>query len=69
MNESLGSIESNIRGLRGETGGLRQEIAGLRKDTNAVIGELRHELHTNFRWTTGTIIAMWVTVVCAIVFV
>lgn len=55
MNERLGSIESNIGGLRGEMGGLRQEMADLRK-----------ELHTNFRWTMGTIIAMWVTIVFAI---
>jgi predicted nuclease with TOPRIM domain len=57
MNERLGSIEGNIGGLRGEMGGLRQEMADLRK-----------ELHTNFRWTMGTIIAMWVTVICAIMF-
>ena len=61
MNERLGSIESNIRGLRGE-------VAGLRQDINTSIAELRRELHTNFRWTMGTIIAMWVTVICAIMF-
>ena len=59
MNERLGNIESNIGGLRGEMGGLRQ-------DMNTSIAELRRELHTNFRWTMGTIIAMWVTIVFAI---
>ena len=61
MNERLGSIESNIGALRGE-------VAGLRQDINTSIAELRRELHTNFRWTMGTIIAMWVTVICAIMF-
>jgi len=72
MNERLGSIESNIGGLRGEMGGLRGEMnannISLRKDMNIAIAELRRELHTNFRWTMGTIIAMWVTVICAIMF-
>ena len=68
MNERLGSIESSI-------GGLRQEIAGVRQDMNVSVAglhgamaDLRNELHTNFRWTMGTIIAMWVTLICAILF-
>ena len=61
MNERLGGIESNIVGLRQEMGGLRQEM-------NTAIGELRHDLTTNFRWTMGTIIVMWVTIICTIIF-
>ena len=61
MNERLGNIESNIGGLRGE-------MAGLRQDMNTSIAELRRELHANFRWTMGTIIVMWVTIICAIMF-
>ncbi|OIP26532.1 MAG: hypothetical protein CO103_02780 [Chloroflexi bacterium CG_4_9_14_3_um_filter_45_9] len=61
MNERLGRIEGDIAGLRQEMGGLRQEMTELRKS-------LYRELHTNFRWTMGTIIVMWVTVICAIIF-
>ena len=58
MNERLGRMGNDIAGLRGEMGSLRGEMLDLRK-----------EMHTNFRWTMGTIIAMWVTVICAIIFV
>ena len=61
MNERLGSIESNIGGLRGE-------MASLRQDMNTSIAELRRELHTSFRWTMGTIFVMWVTIICTILF-
>lgn len=61
MNERLGGIESDI-------GGLRQEIASLRQDMNTAITEICHKMHTNFRWTMGTIIAMWLTIICAIIF-
>jgi len=61
MNERLGGIESNIASLRQEMGGLRQEM-------NNAIGELRHDLTTNFRWTMGTVVLMWVTIICTILF-
>jgi len=54
MNERLGAIENNL--------------VSLRQDMNTSMAELRRELHTNFRWTMGTIIAMWVTIICAIMF-
>ena len=68
MNERLGGIETNIVGLRQEMGGLRGEMTSLRQDMNTAIGGLRHDLTTSFRWTTGTIIVMWVTIICPILF-
>ena len=55
MNERLGGIEANI--------------AGLRQEMNTAMGELRHDLTTNFRWIMGTISVMWVTIICTIMFV
>lgn len=57
MNERLGKIENDIVGLRGEMGNLRGEMTDLRK-----------EMHANFRWIIGTIIVMWVTIICAVLF-
>lgn len=68
MNERLGKIESDIAGLRGEMNSLRGEMSSLRQDMNTSIAELGRELHANFRWTMGTIIVMWVTIICAVLF-
>jgi len=70
MNERLGGIETNIASLRQEIGGLREEMGAnntsLRQEMNTVMGELRHDLMTNFRWTMGTVLVMWVTIICTI---
>ncbi len=64
----LNHLETEIGGLRGEINGLRQEmsreIGGLRGEING----LRQEMYTNFRWTLGVLIPMWVTIILAIVF-
>ena len=65
MNERLGRIESEIASLRQE---MNNAIGGLRQEMSTAIGELRRDLTTNFRWTTGTVIVMWVTIICAILF-
>ena len=70
MNERLGGIETNIASLRGEIGGLREEMgannASLRQDMNTAVVDLHREIFTNFRWIMGTVLVMWVTVICTI---
>ncbi|HID11531.1 MAG TPA: hypothetical protein EYP17_09575 [Candidatus Latescibacteria bacterium] len=50
--------------LEGEISSLRGEISSLRGE----ISSLRREIYTNFRWTLGVLIPMWVTIILAIVF-
>ena len=77
MNERLGGIETNIASLRQEMNanitGLREEMnannASLRQEMNTAIVGLHGEIHTNFRWTMGTVLVMWVTIICTILLV
>jgi len=79
MQTRLGRLEQEVgelrRELREEIGELRGEIGELRRELRGEIGELRREIgelrqmvHTNFRWTMGVIIIMWVTIILAILF-
>ena len=49
-------------------GGIEGDIAGLRQEMSQMRSEIHREMLTNFRWTMGTLIAAWVTIICAIMF-
>ncbi len=65
MDKLRSEIMSEIEKLRLEMQG---EITGLRSE----IGELKSEIHKNFRWLVGIIIGvlfpMWVTIILTILF-
>lgn len=54
MSDRLNHIESDIRELRGQM--------------NANTNELRDRIDSNFKWTLGILISMWVTIILAIIF-
>jgi len=60
----LEEIRARLNHLEAEVDGLRQEIGSLRGEING----LRQEMYTNFRWTLGIMIPMWVTIILTIVF-
>lgn len=59
------NFEGALEQMNERLGGIENDIAGLRGE----MGDLRKELHTNFRWTMGTVIVMWVTIICTVIFV
>jgi tetrahydromethanopterin S-methyltransferase subunit B len=60
MNERLNHLETLLGQFRGE---VESEIGSLRGE----IGSLRVELSSQFRWTLGLLITMWITLILAIV--
>ena len=67
MNERLNHLGNEITGLRGEMKemekSLRGEISGLRSEMNGMEKSLRAEIRSNFKWTLGILIPMWVTII------
>ena len=59
-------MNANITGLREE---MNANNASLRQEMNTAIVGLHGEIHTNFRWTMGTVLVMWVTIICTILLV
>ena len=64
MNERLGNLEQGLRDLHSELTG---EQRSLRTDIAEVQRSLRTEMRSNFRWTMGITIAMWVTIMGAVI--
>jgi tetrahydromethanopterin S-methyltransferase subunit B len=58
MNERLNHIETDLGTLREET---KSEIRDLRSD-------LTHKIESNFKWTIGLMLTMWVTIILTIIF-
>ena len=75
MNERLGNLEQGQRDLHTElTEGqrsLRTELTegqrSLRTEITEGYRSLRTEMRSNFRWTLGITIAMWVTIMGAVI--
>ncbi len=42
-------------------------IEDLRREIRVEINELRRKISTNFRWTIGIVLTMWVTLIIAII--
>jgi uncharacterized coiled-coil protein SlyX len=60
MNERLNHIETDLRDIR-------LDLSTLREETKFEIRELRSSLtqkiESNFKWTMGLMITMWVTII------
>jgi hypothetical protein len=61
MDKRLNHLESEIRDLRAY---VESEIRSL----GGEIGDLRRDLNNRFLWMLGVQIAMWVTIILAIIF-
>lgn len=57
LEERLARVEGILEEVRARLNHLEVELNGLRQ-----------EIYTNFRWTLGILIPMWVTIILAIVF-
>jgi uncharacterized coiled-coil protein SlyX len=79
MNERLNHIETDIGTLHADLGILREEMKTeirdvrekLESNTRDLRGEmkdLRGEMRSNFKWTMGLMITMWVTIILTIIF-
>lgn len=64
MNERLGNMDQGLRDLHSELTG---EQRSLRTDIAEVQRSLRTEMRSNFRWTMGITIAMWVTIMGTVI--
>jgi predicted nucleic acid-binding Zn-ribbon protein len=61
MNERLNHIETDLRDLRSDLGTLREE-------TKSEIRDLSQKIESNFKWTMGLMLTMWVTIILTILF-
>jgi hypothetical protein len=81
MDKRLNHIETELRGFREEFVAFRKEIderferlrkevfgeiSGLRREVFGELSSLRRELNTRFYWLIGILMAMWVTIILAI---
>jgi Rps23 Pro-64 3,4-dihydroxylase Tpa1-like proline 4-hydroxylase len=57
--EDVRELRSEITQLRGEMAQLRGEITQLRGEVAREIAQLRGEVHSNFKWTIGTMLTIW----------
>jgi predicted nucleic acid-binding Zn-ribbon protein len=76
MNERLNHIETDLGDLReemkSEIRDLRSDLGTLREETRSEIRDLRsdltHKIESNFKWTIGLMLTMWVTIILTILF-
>jgi len=70
MNERLGNLEQGQQALRSEmTQGqqaFRSEMTQGQRELRSEIQALHAEIRSNFRWTVGIMLAMWITVMGAV---
>lgn len=62
MEERLAKVEGILEQMDKRLNHMEAEMSELR----AVITELKKSIDTNFRWTVGLIIGIWVTVIVVI---
>jgi archaellum component FlaC len=72
-------MKSEIRDLRSDLGTLREEtkseirdlrsdLGTLREETKSEIKDLTQKIESNFKWTIGLMITMWITIILTILF-
>lgn len=64
MEERVAKLEGAVEQVVLRLNHLENEIRDLRKE----IAELRARIDSNFRWTIGILITMWVTIILSSVF-
>ena len=66
--ERVAKVEGILEELRTRLDRFEARLDRIESEIGQMRTELHHEMHTNFRWTMGTIILMWVTIICTVVF-
>ena len=64
MRSEIGGVRTE---MRSEIGSVRTEMRAEFGSVSTEIGDLRAMLDRNFMWTLGVLLAMWVTVIVAII--
>jgi len=57
-------MREQVRGLQAQVSSNTEQIRMLQ----TIMENLRNEIRSNFRWTMGLIITMWVTLILALIF-
>jgi predicted nucleic acid-binding Zn-ribbon protein len=65
MNERLNHIETDLRDLRSDLGTLREET---KSEIRELRSSLTQKIESNFKWTMGLMITMWVSIILTIIF-
>ena len=72
MDKRLTKLENEVSRLREEMGGeinsLRGEVNSLRREVREEINSLRDMVWSQFKWTIGILITMWITIIITILF-
>jgi C4-type Zn-finger protein len=61
-------IEGTLEQINNRLNHVESEIAELRRETNERFIRIENDMKTNFRWTIGIMITMWVTIILTIIF-
>jgi archaellum component FlaC len=64
----LEQINERLNHFGTELGDLRKEMNGKFMQIDGRFGRLEADIKTNFRWTVGIILTVWVTIIIAILF-
>lgn len=57
------SIEERVAKIKGILEQMNERISKLENE----VSHLRSEMHSQFRWLTGLILGMWITVICTLI--
>jgi len=66
MEERMARIEGMMEQMDKRLNHIETEISELRAEINALRSELRGEISSNFKWTLGLLIPMWVSIIATV---
>jgi len=68
--EFVGKFDDMHKEFTGKFDGMHKEFTGkfdgMHREFTGKFDDLRKEITTNFRWTIGIIITMWITIILAV---
>jgi len=64
----LEQMDKRLTRLENEVSHLREEINSLRREVREEINSLRDMVWSQFKWTIGILITMWITIIITILF-
>jgi tetrahydromethanopterin S-methyltransferase subunit B len=67
LEERMARIEGIVEQMNERLNHLETLLGQFRGEVESEIGSLRVELSSQFRWTLGLLITMWITLILAIV--
>jgi archaellum component FlaC len=72
MKSEIRDLRSDIGILREETRSeirdLRSDLGILREETRSEIRDLTQKIESNFKWSMGLMLTMWITIILTIIF-